>query len=153
MNGVYVKTAIGLIMMLLSAAAHGQLYKCIGKDGSIEYANACPPGTRQEAMGIRSAPSSPTPAEAPKSAVERDAEFRKRMVEKQEAQAKEAKQLAEAEQRRRACDDARSYLKSLQEGLRVVKVDPKTGERMFLDDAQYSTEIAAAQRSVESNCR
>ena len=149
------KATIGLIMLLLSAGAYGQLFKCIGKDGRIEYASQCPPGARQEATGIKSTLSSPAPNSAApqKSLAEQDAEFRKRMTERQEAQAKEAKKVAEAEQRRRACDDARAYLKNLQAGNRIVRVDPKTGERMYLEDAQYSTEIAVAQRSVDTNCK
>lgn len=142
-------------MMLLSVAAYGQLFKCVSKDGKVEYASQCPPGTKQQATGIKTTPSSPSSgAEAPqKSLAERDAEFRKRLTEKDEAQASETKKAAEAEQRRRACDDARAYLKSLQAGNRVVRVDPKTGERIFLEDAGYATEIATAQRSVETNCK
>ena len=39
------------------------------------------------------------------------------------------------------------------EGQRIVRVDPRTGERSYLEDAQYATEKAAAQRSVEANCK
>lgn len=149
------KATIGLILMLLSATVHGQLVKCISKDGRIEYANQCPPGTRQEATGIRSTPPSASPdAAAPqKSLAEQEADFRKRQTEKQEAQAKEAKKAAETTQRNRACEDARAYLKSLQAGNRIAKTDPKTGERVFLEDAQYATETATAQRSVDANCK
>ncbi len=149
------KAILGLIMMVLSAGAYGQLLKCISKDGRIEYASQCPPGTRQEATGIKSAPASSAPSSAApqKSLAEQDAEFRKRMTEKQEAEAKEAKKAGEGEQRRRACEDARAYVKNLQAGNRIVRVDPKTGERSYLEDAQYAAEIAAAQRSVDSNCK
>lgn len=148
------KIVIGLVMMLLSAGAYGQLFKCVGKDGRVEYASVCPPGTRQEATGIRSTPASPAAsAPAQKSLAEQEAEFRKRRAEQQEAQVQEQKKLAEAEQRRRACDDARAYLKALEEGQRIVRVDPRTGGRSYLEDAQYAAEKAAAQRSVEANCK
>lgn len=150
------RAIIGLIiMLLLPTAAHAQLLKCIGKDGRVEYANQCPPGTKQQSTGIKSAPAAPPSESATpqKSLAERDAEFRKRQIEKQEAEAKETKKTAEATQRKRACDDARAYLKNLQAGNRVVKYDPKTGERIFLEDAQYGPEIAAAQRSVDANCK
>ena len=92
---------------------------------------------------------------APKeqSLAERDADFRKRQKEKQEADAKEARASAETAQRQRACEDARAYLKNLQSGNRAVKVDPKTGERVFLEDAQYASEIAAAQKIADANCK
>lgn len=153
--GVNVKATIGLIMMLLSAAAYGQLMKCVGKDGKIEYASQCPPGTKEQATGIRSSPQgAPPAAEAQqKSLSERDADFRKRQSEKQEAQAKDAKKTAENEERSRACERARAYLKSLETRNRVVKRDPQTGERIYLDEAGYQAEIAATQRSIETNCK
>ena len=150
------RVIIGAIAMLLaSTAAHAQLFKCIGKDGRVEYASQCPPGTIQQSTGIKSAPpAAPAGAAMPqKSLAERDAEFRKRQMEKQEAEAKDAKKAAETAQRQRACDDARAYLKNLQAGNRVVKYDAKTGERIFLEDAQYDPEIAAAQRSIDANCK
>jgi hypothetical protein len=152
-----VKAIIALIMFLLSAAAYGQqMLKCTGKDGKIEYAAQCPPGTRQEATGIKStpAPTSPASSGAPqKSLAEQNAEFTKRATEKQEAQAKEEKKTAQDAQRQRACADAQAYLKNLQAGNRIAKIDPKTGERAYLEDAGYATEIAAAQSSVDANCK
>lgn len=151
------KATIALIILLLSATAHAQqMLKCTGKDGKVEYAAQCPPGTRQDATGIKSTPSSApsgSSAAPQKSLGEQDAEFRKRLVEKQEAQAKEEKKAAHDAQRLRACEQARAYLKNLQAGNRIAKTDPKTGERVFLEDAGYAAEIAAAQRSVDTNCK
>jgi hypothetical protein len=141
---------------LLAPGAHGQLLKCVGKDGRVEYAAQCPPGTKQQATGIRAspAPAAPTGGGATgKSLAEQEAEFKKRQVEKQEAEAKGEKQAAADAQRERACQDARSYLQNLQAGHRIVRIDPKTGERAYLEDAQYAGEIAAAQKSVAANCK
>lgn len=150
------KATIALIVLLLSGAAYGQMMKCTGKDGKIEYAAQCPPGYRQEATSIKSTPSSTPPASsaAPqKSVAEQDAAFRKRRVEEQEAKAKEEKKAAQDAQRLRACQDARAYLKNLQAGNRIVRTDPKTGERALLEDARYASEIAVAQRSADANCK
>ena len=147
---------IALAATLIATAAHGQLLKCVGKDGRVEYAAQCPAGTREQSTGIKNTPA-PAPAGAAaskeQSLAERDADFRKRQKEKQEADAKEAKTSAEAAQRQRACEDARAYVKNLQSGNRAVKVDPKTGERVFLEDAQYASEIAAAQKIANANCK
>ena len=147
---------IALAATLFATAAHGQLLKCVGKDGRVEYAAQCPAGTREQSTGIKNAPT-PAPAGAAaskeQSLAERDADFRKRQKERQEADAKEAKTSAEAAQRQRACEDARAYVKNLQSGNRTVKVDPKTGERVFLEDAQYASEIAAAQKIADANCK
>jgi hypothetical protein len=154
------KIMIALAASLFVTAAHGQLLKCVGKDGRVEYAAQCPAGTREQSTGIKNTPG-PAPAATPsgtaapkqESLAERDADFRKRQTEQREAEAKEAKKSAEAAQRQRACEDSRSYLKNLQAGNRVARIDPKTGERVYLEDAQYASEIAAAQKVVDANCK
>ena len=159
MNATTVRSIIAAIVVTLFATtAHGQLLKCVGKDGRVEYAAQCPAGTKELATGIRSSPAPVAPAGGAaatksQSLAERDAEFRKRQAEKAAAEAKDAKKSAEEAQRRRACEDARANLKNLQSGNRVVKVDPKTGERVFLEDAQYAGETADARRMVDANCK
>ena len=147
------KFVIALLIMLAPVAAHGQLLKCVGTDGKVEYASQCPSGTREIQTGIRNAPSaSPAPAQQ-KSIAEREADFRKRQTDGTEALQKEEKKAAETQERKAACEQARTYLKSLQIGNRISQVDPKTGERVFLEDPDRPAEIAKAQRSVDGNCR
>lgn len=147
------KRTIGVILVLLSGTAYGQLYKCVDSSGKVEYASVCPQGTRQENTGIRSAPGAATPAAPQKSIAERDADFRKRQMEKQDSTAKQEKKSAEDEQRQRYCDSSRSYLASLKSGARISRTDPNTGERVFLEDKDYAREIADAQRAVDANCK
>ena len=152
------KTIVALALMAFSAGASAQINKCLDATGKVVgYGNECPAGTRSEASGVKSAPA-PAPAasgaaSAPKSAAERDADFRKRQNEKKEADAKLAKQGAEAEQNKRACDDARAYMKSLEAGHRISKTDPKTGERSYLADTEYAGEKARAQQILQARCR
>lgn len=149
------KTVIALAMMLAVVPAHGQLLKCVGKDGKVEYAAQCPTGTRELQTGIRNAPAAPQPGAASqqKSLAERDADFRKRQLEGAEARQKEEAKAAEKAAQREDCERARTYLRSLQEGQRIAQVDPKTGERVFLDDANRPAEIARAQKVADSNCK
>ena len=142
-------------MMLASAAAHGQLLKCVSKDGKVEYASQCPPGTTEQKTGIKSSGGGPTssPPAQQKSLAERDAEFRKRQIEQQEAQQKAEKKATETDQKREACNSAQAYLKSLQSGIRISRTDPMTGERIYLEDADRASEIARAQRGADQNCK
>jgi hypothetical protein len=41
----------------------------------------------------------------------------------------------------------------LQEGQRISQIDPRTGERIFIEDPQRPAEIARAQQAVNSNCK
>ena len=150
------KTILALLMMVLSVAAHGQLVKCIAKDGKVVYASTCPPDTKEQKLDIRSSPGgsgAAAPAPAQKSLAERDADFKKRQIESQENEQKEAKKLAEAQQRRVVCENAQAYLKSLESGVRIQRADPKTGERIVMEDAERATETARARASVEANCK
>jgi hypothetical protein len=151
------KAAIALIALLASFAAHGQLLKCVGQDGRVEYAADCPPGAKEVQTGIRSTREGPASGGAAspqqKSIAERDAEFKKRQSESAEAQKKEEAKASELAQNRENCERARIYLKSLQEGQRITQMDPRTGERVFIEDPQRPAEIARAQQAVDSNCR
>ena len=148
------KRLIGVILVLLSGTAYGQLFKCVDKSGGVEYASNCPPGTKQEATGIRNAPgAAPGAAASHMSIAEREAEFRKRRIEQQEAASKQEKKTAENTQRKRECDSARSYLSSLTSGARIAHIDPNTGQRVFLEDKDRQKEIADARRAVDTNCK
>lgn len=145
---------ISMMMLLAPLAAHGQLLKCVGKDGKVEYAAQCPPGTKPQQTGIKSAPGGPPPLKSSqKSAAELEADFKKRQTEQAESQAKQEKEAAEKAQRQRACEEARNYLAGLESGARVTKIDPKTGERLFLEDAGRAQELARARESVQANCK
>jgi hypothetical protein len=147
------KRYAAILLMIASGTAGAQINKCVDTSGKVvAYGAECPPGTRSEQTKIRNAPSS-APASAQKSLAEREAEFRKRQMEKQEATAKAEKKSAEEGERKRACEGSRAYLKSLQEKQRITRTDPKTGERVFLEDAEYPREIARAQQSVSQNCK
>ena len=152
-----------LLTLIVSSAGAAQINKCLDKSGKVVgYANECPAGTRSEGVDVKASPA-PAPAPAvtpagaappqPKSLAERDADFRKRQIEKQEAEAKADKKSAEAEQRKRACEQSQGYLKALETGQRITSVDPKTGERKFLSEAEYPKEVAEAKRSIAANCK
>ena len=151
------KAAIAFLVLLVPFAAQGQLLKCTGKDGRVEYATQCPPGTQEQETGIKSTREGPSSSGASspqqKSVAEREADFRKRQMEAQDARQKDERKTAEDQERRAACEQAQTYLRSLQVGNRIARVDPKTGERVFLEDPDRPAEIARAQRAVDSNCK
>ena len=141
-----------LALLLLPLTAEAQVNKCLDPSGKVVgYGAQCPPGTRSEATTIRNAPSAA--GESQKSLAERDAAFRKRQMEKQEADAKQAQEAARQAQLKRACDESRTYLKALEARHRVQKTDPKSGERVFLSDADYPKETARIQANIAKNCK
>jgi len=160
-----VKFIIAVVMMLAPLAVHAQMLKCVGKDGKVEYASSCPPGTKEQQTGIKSTTGGPTTTTSdkgsdkgadkskPKTTAEQEADFKKRQVEQSEAAGKKAKEDEQAAQLKRACDEARNYLIGLQGGARITRVNPKTGEREFLEDESRAQEVQRAQQSAQANCK
>ena len=149
------KSIFALLMLALSAGAQGQLLKCISKGGKVEYAQVCPEGTTEQKTGIRSSTpggGSASTAPAPKTYAERDADFKKRMIEQQEAQQKEAKKAQEASAKRADCETARAYLQTIESGQRLSRNDPKTGERIILEDAERESEAKRARARISQAC-
>lgn len=141
-----------LAVATLPFTAHAQIMKCVGAGGRVEFAAACPPGTKAESTGIRNAPAA-APASPQKSLAERDADFRKRKMEQQEAAKKAEEKKQQTADQKQNCETAKAYLSSLQSGNRIGKTDPATGERVFLEDNERAVEMARAQRAADTNCK
>lgn len=148
----------GCAAMLVAGAAAGQILECVDAKGNKEYAQSCPPGTVKETKLMKggtgaSSPSTGASSPAAKSLAERDAEFRKRNIERQEAETKAEKARAESKDAERNCNNARSYLKALQEGQRISRFDANTGARSYLADEDRTVEVANAQKAVDGWCK
>ena len=94
----------------------------------------------------------PTTGAGEKSLAERDVEFKKRALERQESEKKAEKAQADSKESERNCLDARSQLRALQEGQRITRTDPRSGERIVLEDKDRPAEIASAQKAVDGWC-
>ena len=150
------KIIIALFLVLAPLSAQAQLLKCVGKDGKIEYAAQCPTGTKEQQTGIKNTKEGPTASDkstAQKSLAERDADFRKRQTDQQAAATKKAGESKDAEARKANCDNAKSHLTAVESGERILKVDPTTGERSYLDDNERKRALAQARASVDNWCK
>ncbi len=141
-----------LVFALLPSLAQAQVLKCVGAGGRVEFANVCPPGTKAEITGIRNTPSA-APSSPQKSLAERDADYRKRQAEQQKSDKKAEEQTRDNADRSANCENARSYLSSLEGGMRVRRTDPKTGEFVYLQDSERSAELERARQTVETSCK
>ncbi len=147
------RLVFGCLTALWIGTAASQILECVDAKGKKEFAQVCPPGTvRETKRGSTPSGGTGNTGAASKSLAEQDAEFRKRNLARQEAEAKAAKDSAEAKDAARNCNDARSQLKQLQDGSRIGKTDPNTGERSFLQDKERPAEIANAQKAVDGWC-
>jgi hypothetical protein len=157
------------VLTMFAGAATAQVFECTNARGVKEFAQFCPPGTVQQRQISKSGVSiggdavapAPVPADAaagaapaaPKPLDTQDAEFRKRMTERQEAEAKAAKDKAQSEENEQNCLQARAQLQALQDGQRISRFDPATGERIVLGDDDRAEEIERQRGTVDRWCK
>lgn len=140
---------------LAAGAASAQVYECIDAKGVREYAQFCRPGTVQQRQVLRESAGggAGAPGAAPKSIETQEVEFRKRLLERQEADTKATQDKAQADEAERNCTEARSQLKALEDGQRMTRIDPVTGERVNFGDEEYAEEIARQRKAAADWCK
>jgi len=159
------------IALLFSTAAPvlGQIYSWTDEQGRRQISDRPPEGTVKDlkVKGTRAngpaAPSTSTSTSTPAPAKgderkgqtlnEKALDFNKRQLEREENRVKQEKAEAEARERAQRCDQAQAYVRNLQAGGRATRLDPKTGERLFLDEKEREREIVDARRSADSWCK
>jgi hypothetical protein len=89
---------------------------------------------------------------APLTAADREFEFRKRRLERAEADKKAAEAQARAQRDAAACEESRGEVRTLESGMRVASVDAR-GERVVSDEADRSRRLESARRAVREFCK
>jgi len=149
------RTIFMLILLASSTLGLSQTYKWRDASGNMQYSDMPPPPGAKDVRQLRGAapaPQAPSSASAAKSVADQDAEFRKRLASKQEAEGKQVKAEEEEKARARNCELARSQLAALESGARMVKLDSK-GERLALDDAEREQARMEAKKAVDTWCK
>jgi hypothetical protein len=140
-------------LALIGLNAHAGLNKWVDAEGKVHYSDTPPPEVKTETVrniagkGQVEAPSS----YSPKSIAEREANFRKSKLEKEEFAQKKSQQDAEAEAKKQNCEGARQNARSLEEGGRIFSYDSK-GERNYLDDDARAKRLEDAKKAITANC-
>ncbi len=145
-------------MVLAVNTGWAQIVECVDARGVKEYARFCPPGTVQQRQVGKSGDSEgeaapPPEAAAPKSIETQEAEFRKRLLERQDAETKAAQDKTQAEDSERNCSEARAQLQSVQEGQRMTRFDPATGERVMFGEQELADEAERQRKAVAQWCK
>lgn len=131
---------------------------CKWKDenGRTQYTDNPPPGVRCEGTVSVPPPTSAGASGAAKpssrSVQEQEMEFRKRRLEREEADKKAQKEREVSDAKRQNCEAARAQAAGLSSGGRVVRYDAN-GQRMFLSDEEIAAELAKTQKQVDQYCK
>ncbi len=161
-----------LTALLCAASALPAMAQWKWKDanGSVQYSDSPPPSNVKEAdilqrpNAARRASLPPTSAKpapaasavaAPTSAapkVDKELEDRKKKQEELEAAKKKEVEQKNAALRKENCTQARNYMKSLEDGMRISRTT-STGEREVLDDTGRAAEVKRTQAIIKSDCK
>jgi hypothetical protein len=158
---IVVLSAVLGVCLALPAAAQ---WKWRGKDGRIQYSDLPPPaGTADQDILQRPNPSRrfapPAPASAPASGaataaakVEPELEAKRRKAEQEQAEKDKANQAEVAAAKAENCTKAKSYLRTLDDGIRITRTDAK-GEREVLDDKGRAEETKRTREVIARDCK
>jgi len=152
------RTVLVVSCLLASIATEAQIYQYKDASGRTVYSDQPPPGGAVKGRVVAGESSATAPpaasnaVESPKSAPDRELEFRKRQKEQQDAAAKRQKEEADKAARAQDCERARRNLEIMESGERVAVRDEK-GERVFLEDSQRAAETDRARKAVSELCR
>ena len=151
------KTICLLVLLAAAGSLSAQTYKWKDPSGTVQYSDSPPPANARDVQQLRKttgATSAPATAATPqpKPVTDAEAEFRKRMAARQDAEAKQAKAQEDEQVRARNCEQAKTHLAALESGNRVARYTD-SGERVSLDDAEREKAKIDAQKAIQLWCK
>jgi hypothetical protein len=159
---VVLSAVLGACLAMPAAAQ----WKWRDKDGRIQYSDLPPPaGIADQDILARPNPNqrrlvTTAPASAPAAAasspptarVDPELEAKRRKAEQDQAEKDKAEQAKQAAIRAENCGKAKSYLRTLEDGIRISRTDAK-GEREVLDDKGRAEETKRAKDVIARDCK
>ena len=146
--------ALALLAVIATLPAVAQtMYKWVDEKGVTHFSESPPPDAKLEKKATKVTPKVVPPsgggAYDPNAWKNREAEAKKRSVDRGQQEQAEAKDAAK---RAEQCDRARARVAFLKDVNVLFRTNPD-GTRTYLEDKQREAEIAQAQQVVNETCR
>ncbi|HYX65979.1 MAG TPA: DUF4124 domain-containing protein [Burkholderiales bacterium] len=140
------RAAAAVVLALAASATAAPMYKCVDERGVTHYADKPTPGCANAPVDIRASPPiSGALAPSGEDAAQQEADFRRRRMEREEAERLQRAERAELLSRCTSLKQERAVLSS---GRRLVQINEQ-GERVYLDDAVRAQRLAEVQAALE----
>ena len=137
--------AAAALLVALAGPAHAQMYKCVDERGVTHYTDKARPDCKGGKVDIQGSPPVSGALALYKDSIDRkNADFKRRQMERESAESQEKKAL-EARCARLRQENAR-----LASGIRLANITPK-GERVFVEDAARDARLAQVRKEL-SGC-
>lgn len=133
--------ALGILLAAVTTA-HAQMYKCIDERGVTHYSDKPRPGCKGGQVDIQPIPpvsgkAAPRATDVP----QQDADFKRRQIERERAEATDKAALQER------CARVRREHAMLASGIRIGEVTAQ-GERVYLDDATRDARLVQLKEEL-----
>ncbi len=126
-----------LFLLVIALPSYAQMYKCVDERGVTHYSDKPQAGCKGGKVDIQGSPpiSGQVTPRAPDDLARQNADFKRRQLEQEQAQATEKRAL---EQR---CARLRQELAVLNAGTRIGRITPQ-GDRVYMEDATREARVA-----------
>lgn len=134
-------------------ASAQKLYKWVDASGRTQYSDTAPINHKAEPVSNHmGSVSGAVAGAAPLTTADKEQAFRKRQIEAEEAQKKQAQADETAKAAQENCRRAQSQLSMFEQGGRISQTNEK-GQREFLDDSKIKQEAERARKAVAQWCK
>ena len=134
-------------------ASAQKLYKWVDASGRTQYSDTAPINHKAEPVSNHmGSVSGAVAGAAPLTAADKEQAFRKRQIEAEEAQKKQAQADEAKKAGEENCRRAQSQLSMFKQGGRISQTNEK-GQREFLDDSKINQEAERARKAVAQWCK
>jgi hypothetical protein len=142
-----------LLVLALSASVSAALYKSVGPDGKVTYSDKPPMNAAGKIERMSDVPP-PGDPDAARKLSEQEADFQKRMSERQTSEQKAADEKKAKADLLRRCQDARTAVRQYRDtGMTLYRAGEKEGERRVLDTETREKEAARIEQEMkEAGC-
>ena len=153
MPHVAVGRALAALAAFVALGAGAQtMYKWVDEKGVTHFSESPPPDEKSEKKAQKVTPKVTPPSGSgtydPNAWKSKDAEAKKRQIERGKGEQADAKNQ---EQRKAACNRARGRLSMLQ-NTQIIYKDNPDGTRSFMEDKQRDAEMERARDAVKEYC-
>jgi hypothetical protein len=136
---------LGLCLLLSAPLACAQMYKCVDANGVTHYTDKPRPDCKGGKVDIKSSPASSGSAVAPRSEdfARQDADFKRRQIQREQAEARDQAAL------KQHCARLRQEHEWLSYGGRISQRDSK-GQRVYVEDAERNARLAQVKSELRA---
>ena len=146
------------LLFVFAGHVSAEVYKWVDKNGKVQYSDQPPLSGEAKKLKKKTndtgnvAPVTGGAAKPGASAADLELEFRKRKMQKEDAEKKQEAEKDTEEKNKGYCNNLRGELQAHKDGIRIVQYNER-GERLALGDNERAQSQARLKQRIAKECR